>query len=1014
MNKKQRQGIGVFTHRAFAVFLTVFLISEAGTVYAGEDLEVITQEWESSPYVTRVEAEKLTDEGLELLKQGTAESLIAARKKFEAALVLWRKLGDKQWEANILVGIGKVDSDLGENQKALKYYNQALPLYRVVDDKGGEANTLSNIGQVYSDLGEKQEALKFLNQALPLYRVVSDRAGEASTLNNIGFAYSGLGENQKALEFFKQVLPLVHAVGDKSGEANTLSNIGSVYSELGEKQKALEFFNQALSLARAASDRAKEAAALNNIGQLYSDLGEKQRALEFFKQTLTLFRAMGDRRGEAVTLNNIADVYDALGKKQLSLEYFKQALPLARAVGNRALEAVIVNNIATAHFDLGEKHKALEFFNKALLLTRAIRDKSTEATTLSNIGAVYSDLGEKHKALKFLNQALPLSRAVGEKSWEANTLWNLADLERKQGNLQASRKHIETAIKIIEELRGTYTNQDLKTSYFATVQDYYKFYIDLLMELHKKDPSKGYDKLALNASERSRARGLLDLLKESNAKIRKGANPELLRQERDLLQQITARETLRQQLESSASKDDDPITKQSIQRLIRERENLLSQYQEVQTKIRTTSPGYVKLINPDPDKDILKLPQIQQQLDQDTLLLQYSLGNKRSYLWAVTANSLDTYELPGRETIEKSANKFKELLKKCQQPLSNCQDLSAQEKAKDFQEITQAATELSKQILSPVAGKLGKKPLVIVADGVLQEIPFSALSQPNQKSSQPEKSNYQPLLINHEIVNLPSVTAIATHRQSLHNRRSAPKTLAVLADPVFTANDDRLTGKSPALVPELDLERSNLKRSAKNLNRTEWNRLPGTRTEAEEILKLVSPSQSLHAFDFAANYNFATSEKLKQYRYILFATHGFADPVTPELSGIILSQFDKQGKAQTHSTLRLGDIFNLDWNADLVVLSACETGLGKDIQGEGLMGLTRGLMYAGAQTAVVSLWQVNDSATSQLMPLFYTAMLQQNISAPQALRQAQLKLWEENKWQNPYYWAAFTLQGEWR
>jgi CHAT domain-containing protein len=212
----------------------------------------------------------------------------------------------------------------------------------------------------------------------------------------------------------------------------------------------------------------------------------------------------------------------------------------------------------------------------------------------------------------------------------------------------------------------------------------------------------------------------------------------------------------------------------------------------------------------------------------------------------------------------------------------------------------------------------------------------------------------------------------------------------------------------------LERSRSRLSRSAKNLKRAAWGRLPGTRTEAEQILKLVSPDQSLQAFDFNANYNLATSEKLKQYRFLLFASHGFADPINPESSGIILSQFSQQGKPENPGTLSLGDIFNLDWNAELVVLSACETGVGKDVQGEGLMGLTRGLMYAGAKTAVVSLWQVNDKATSQFIPQFYTAMLQQKVSPIVALRESQLKLWREGTWQNPYYWAAFTLQGEWR
>ncbi|MEH2320400.1 CHAT domain-containing protein [Nostoc sp.] len=264
------------------------------------------------------------------------------------------------------------------------------------------------------------------------------------------------------------------------------------------------------------------------------------------------------------------------------------------------------------------------------------------------------------------------------------------------------------------------------------------------------------------------------------------------------------------------------------------------------------------------------------------------------------------------------------------------------------------------------------------------------------------------------MVNLPSVTAIATHREDLNKRQPAPKILAVLADPVFAADDDRFTGKPPSLGPELKGEQSSLQQAARNLNRAGWGRLLGTRTEAEQILKLVPVSESLYAFDFDANYNLATSPKLKQYRFILFATHGFADPINPESSGIVLSQINKEGKSNNPSILRLRDIFNLDLGADLVVLSACETGLGKDVQGEGLVGLTRGLMYAGAKSAVVSLWQVNDTATSELMPQFYTAMLQQKASPITALREAQLKLWQQEDWRNPYYWAAFTLQGEWR
>ncbi|MEH2131400.1 MAG: tetratricopeptide repeat protein [Nostoc sp.] len=1039
-----------FTRNSLTLLLSMVLLSDAvGATSRGTPLQIAQQPGTTSQDATRAAAERVYQEGMQLAQQGTAESLRQAIAKWQEALKLWQQVDDKGWEARTLNYIGRVYDDLGEKQEALKYYNQALPIShavgdregeatnlhnigrvyadlgekqealkydnqallisRAVGDRRGEAITLNNIGTVYADLGEKQEALKYFNQALPISHAVGDRRVEAITLNNIGTVYNDLGEKQEALKYYNQALPIHHAVGDRREEARTLSNIGAVYNDLGEKQEALKYYNQALPIRHAVGDRTGEADTLNNIGAVYNDLGEKQEALKYFNQALPIHHAVGDRTGEAVTLNNIGAVYNDLGEKQEALKYFNQALPIRRAVGDKGGEAATLNNLALVYSSLGEKQEALKYYNQALLISRAVGDRGGEAVTLSNIGAVYNDLGEKQEALKYYNQALPISRAVGDRRGEATTLYNMAFVERDRGNLQQAQTHIQAAIEIVEDLRTKIDSQELRTSYFATVQDYYQLYIDLLMQLHKKDPSKGYDALALHISERSRARVLLELLTEANAKIRKGVDPQLLAEEQNLEQQLDARDQLRQELLNKKA----PTT--AIQNLDKEIADLRSQYQELQTKIRTTSPKYAALKYPEP----LKLPQIQQQLDSDTLLLQYSLGKERSYLWAVTPNSINSYELPGREAIETSAGKFKEVLRKCQKPGIDCQNLPPEQKAKDFQETSQAATELSQLILAPVSGKLGKKRLVIVADGALEEIPFTALSEPNQisqleKSPQTGKSNYQPLLVNHEIVNLPSVTAIATHRQDLNKRQAAPKTLAVLADPVFAVDDDRFTGKPPTLGPELNLEQSSLQQSARNLNRAGWGRLPGTRTEAEQILKLVPVSESLHAFDFDANYNLATSSKLKQYRFILFATHGFADPINPESSGIVLSQINKQGKPNLPSILRLRDIFNLDLGADLVVLSACETGLGKDVQGEGLVGLTRGLMYAGAKSAVVSLWQVNDTATSQLMPQFYTAMLQQKASPITALREAQLKLWQQSNWRNPYYWAAFTLQGEWR
>ncbi|NET90722.1 MAG: tetratricopeptide repeat protein [Kamptonema sp. SIO1D9] len=917
------------------------------------------------------------------------------------ALPLLRAVGDRRMEAGTLNNLGYIYNSLGEKQQALDYYNQALPLRRAMRDTGGEATTLTGIGSVYDDLGEKQQALDYYNQALPLRRAVGDRGGEATTLTGIGSVYNSLGEKQQALDYFNQALPLYRAVEDRGGEATTLNNIGLVYDSLGEFQQALDYYNQALPLLRAVGDISSQAAVLNNLGAIYNSLGEFQQALDYFNQVLPLFRAVGDRGGEATTLNNIGSVYDSLGEKQQALDYYNQALPLYRAVGDRGGEATTLNNLGYIYNSLGEKQQALDYFNQALPLLRAVKDRGREAVTLNNLGSVYSDLGKKQQALDYYNQALPLSRAVGDRDGEATTLYNLASSERDRGNLNTALTQIEAAINIVEDLRTKIGSQELRQSYFATVQDYYKFYIDLLMELHQQNPNQGYDAQALHISERARARSLLELLTEANADIRQGVDPQLLAQEENLLQQINALEHRKHQLLNSQ------YTQTEIDEINALSESLLSQLDQLEAQIRVTSPRYADLKYPEP----LTLKEIQQQvLDDDTLLLQYSLGKERSYLWAVTKDSITSYELPPQADIEAAAKEFYTQLESPDIPES------------------ETAVKLSQMILAPVAAQLSNKRLLIVGDGALQSIPFAALpvtSSPTpllvgEGSSSPPFPRregglgglgYTPLLAQNEIVTLPSASTIAINREQLQNRSFAPKTLAVIADPIFNEEDSRLSG-SPEQPSDTNLNYAALTRSFLDFG-DNFTRLEFTRKEAETILALVPENQRSSALDFAASRELTTSPELAEYQIVHFATHGLINLVNPELSGIVLSLFDENGEPE-NGFLRLHDIFNLNLPAELVVLSACQTGLGEEVQGEGLVGLTRGFMYAGAKRVVVSLWSVNDVATSELMGLFYQKMLSENLTPVQALREAQLEMLKSQNWQAPYYWAAFTIQGEWQ
>jgi CHAT domain-containing protein len=343
------------------------------------------------------------------------------------------------------------------------------------------------------------------------------------------------------------------------------------------------------------------------------------------------------------------------------------------------------------------------------------------------------------------------------------------------------------------------------------------------------------------------------------------------------------------------------------------------------------------------------------------------------------------------------------------------------------QTLSDAGEKLSRMLLEPAASLLSAKRLLIVADGALVYIPFAAL--PILPSQGTKVKDFLPLIAEHEIVSLPSASSLAIMRQEAGGRSPASRTIAVVADPVFAHDDLRVRTaaggiaiKSEKAVASSEDNPSSqsqaLKRSLRDVGVAGEGllipRLPGTRREATGILALVSDQERKQAFDFDANRATATSAELAQYRMIHFATHGLLNSANPELSGLVLSLVNPQGRPQ-EGFLRLHEIYNMRLPAELVVLSACQSALGKEVKGEGLIGLTRGFMYAGAARVMASLWKVEDRATAELMRRFYEGMLgKEHMRPAAALRAAQLSMWKEKRWQEPFYWAAFVLQGEWR
>jgi len=987
---------------------------------------------------------------------GDTTKAIAAYKQ---ALAIQRNTNDRPNIASTLSNLGRLYTSLGENQQAFNAYNQALDIQKADGNKPGVVAILQGLGGLYQSINESQKALETYtqaleiqqsgvgnsidrvltligiagsyqrlnnypkaietyNQAIALQQTTGNRLAEAEILNQLSFVYEQTGEKQKALEVLNKALNLQQAIGDRARVAFTLGNIAGIYNSLGDYQQALDAYNQALDIQRAIKDRPGEAVALNDIAQVYSSLGDYQQSIKFHNSALAIFRPIGDRVQEGQTLDNIAYVYRLLKDYRQALNYYNRALAIRRDSGDKLREFAALTGIIRTYESLKDYPKALETANTALTLARAQKNSFAEASALALIGRVYlaaqdypkaldasntslkiwqqlgipsstaivlDNLGDTYNAqanypsaIASYNNALAVWRNLGDKAGVAESLYSIAISERGRNNFPQAQTQIKAAILVVESLRTKIASKDLRATYFASVQKYYEFYTDLLMQWHKKEPRAGFNVEALQVSDRARARSLLEILTEANADIRKGVDPQLLIKERDLQTKLDVAEIGRVRVLSSKPT---PAQATAADKQV---SDLLKQYQDLQAQIRTTSPQYAALTQP----QALKLAQIQKLLDPDTVLLEYSLGEKRSYFWAVTPNSLTSYELPPQAEIETIAKQYYQLVNDRRSSLKT-------------QNLAKAATKLSDILLKPVAEQISKKRLVIVGDGVLQYVPFAALPVPN--------SNNTPLLVEHEIVSLPSASTIDVLRRELTGRKPAPKTVAIFADPVFTINDERV--KSATSNPP-SKQNSLLQRSA-NQSNVSFVRLSGTRQEAEQISALVPASETLQTFDFAADRAAVTSSNLSQYKIIHFATHGIFNTVNPELSGVVLSLVDKKGAPQ-NGFLRLNEILNLNLPAELVVLSACQTGLGEQVRGEGIIGLTRGFMYAGAPRVVVSLWSVDDQATTELMTRFYTAMLKKGLKPAAALRAAQLELWKQEEWKSPYYWAAFGLQGEWR
>lgn len=884
----------------------------------------------------RIKAEQLVTAGLRYNDKRQPERALEA---FQAAEKIWSGLAHPLEQANVLDEIGDLHFRLGAITEAMEAYEHALKLNRDVGSKFQQAISLIRLGDALYYLARVEAALGYYQQVLPLARDGGDLQSEGAALRRIGMANLYLGNFQSSFDSLQEALAIIRRLNDRQGEVKTLFSLGAVYESLNENERALELWKLALIQSRTSAFRELEIDALLSIGKAYSSLGNSQTALEYFKESLSQSQKFPNVRGESQSLFNLGEIYSRISYQGLALKYYK----------------------------------------RASILSRKVNDDNEEALVLSAIGAMQESAAEYSSAVRSLNEALVLNRRTNNSKAEAQTLYLLARVKAKQGTIEESLKDIEAALDITESKSYEIQSQTLRAAYAASTQQYYDLCIDLLMQLEGQRPGNGFATLAFQVSERRKARILYDLLAESSSNPYK-SDPELLEQERSVRELLSAKMAYQMSILGHELKRTD------AEKIAKEIDLLKLKYQELQARVKQVAP---KQSQP----QLPNLSEIQRELTDDTILLEYALGADRSYVWAITSNSVSVYELPPSERIEKVAREVYRLLQSPSRlPSQSDTDTS------NVTAYWQQATALSQMVLGPVARELNKTRLLVAGDGVLHFIPFAALPAPYPGEA-------QPLIADHEIVNLPSASVLVSLRRRNIGRQQPTKAVAVIADPVFERDDPRITSKTTEDRPRRDYA----------VTRDASPRMPRlfyAEREASEILALSPSKQSVAALGLNATREFVLSGQLNSYSVIHFATHGMNNSKDPELSGIALSMFNKSGEPE-NGLLQLHDIYSLRLSADLVVLSSCDTALGKNFPGEGPLGLTQGFMASGAQSVLSTLWKVDDEATAEFMRYFYKGMMQEGLKPAAALRNAQFEMRQQPQWQAPFYWAGFILQGDW-
>lgn len=974
-----------------------------------------------------------------------------ARDIYMKALSLYEEFNDQPGQGKAYSGLGDVYFKFGENPESLEMYNKALTYLTGINDLSGEGDVYWGMGNVYFYTGKLDDSMKSYKKALGLYKKNKDWPGLGKVYRTMGDYYAGIADVKKSFKLYKKALKFSKKAGDSLEQGHAYRGIGGHYVRMNNIAKAIQSYEKALGLFKEAKSPMHQGNLYWSLGNIYRDDGNYKEALEIFhkaldffleiedprglgntywcmaviskangaygkalelyEKTLALFEKIGDPRGMGNTYCSMGELFLRMGYSEKAVEMFRKALPLYIKTGNIFEQAKVYQHMGDFYFKISDEEKALKMYNKALnlfkkkdvslglgnvytrigdlFLSKKNHSKALEMYSkasykygasgiMHGVGNTYLARGETYfqlnndaKALSMYEKALDIFKKIGVIESEAAALYGKAEIFKKLAQEKEALKLYEDAISRLERVRSQIYFSEMKKYYLEKVINKYENAVLFMLENH-------FDYKAFYYTEAMKARAFLDQLAEGLVKLEKGIEPGLKREQDILVNRLSI---LNSQLLNETRGTGEKTKFDSLKKELKKVEEKLD---NIKREIRIKNPLYASVRYPQP----VTVSQLQKKvLRKNEVILEYFVSARDVYCFFIGTNNfmVKKLEMP-KNVLENKVKTFRERMENYQSPDRIIR-----------KEMQQLACQLYESLVGPFVVSLnGNQTIIIIPDGILALLPFEALEVRQGKDIHFLAEQYR-------IKYIQSASILNILRT--HYKQAAQCGFIGFGDPVY---DDKSEAKAAHKMAAADSHRVKLFREQLERDGSSLTRLEQSGKEVTEIGEIFKAGKNKiktllgsEAREEAAKY-----DRLINYDFIHFSAHSILDDA---FQAIVLSQIPGTPE---DGFLTIEEIMNSRYDARLVVLSACNTGMGKIERGEGVRGLTRAVMYAGSPAVLVSLLRVDDLGTKELMIRFYRNLIDNKQTVEEALRNAKIDMIKNKDHSHPYFWAPFILYGE--